>query len=112
MRLDQILQPLHVCARLRERSDRNRVPRHRDGEMVPGCVLQRENRPMSAIRWRRLIQTYHGRDDFLQTLGCAFCLWTATPETVLKLEQRLADGIREADIPRVDKRDLPDVPCL
>lgn len=54
----------------------------------------------------------NARVDLLELVGCTLCLWLASVEAVLEVEERLPDGIREGDRGRIDEGDVTNSPAL
>ena len=57
-------------------------------------------------------KTYYPGKILFNFLSRTHCPGLAAVEAGLKVEQRLADGIRERDARRVHKRDCPHAPAL
>jgi len=86
------------------------MTRHGDREGDAGRVLSSEGKVSEGDKLGE--RTYDAGVDTLQSSSSCLSLGLSTVKRVLKVKERLTDGVGEGDGRRVDECDLADAPRL
>jgi hypothetical protein len=110
MRIKQVLQNLDVLLRLFLRTWWDRMAWHWYRERKTLGVLK-----VSLVRLQKRqagYSTHCSGKYLLQPRGGSLGFGLAAVEAVIEFEQRLAHGVREGDLTRIDERDFANTPTL